>query len=55
VADHDPPPGGEDPTELSETDLGNPGGRTPAPALGQLGDFELLREIGRVVSWSPRG
>ena len=26
MADHDPPPGGEDPTELSETDLGNTGG-----------------------------
>ena len=47
MTDHDPPPGGEDPTELSETDLGNTGGGTPSRALGRLGDFELLREIGR--------
>ncbi len=47
MAEHDPRPGGEDPTELSETDLGNTGSGTPSRPLGRLGDSELLREIGR--------
>ncbi len=47
MADQDPPPGSDEPTQLSDADVGKPRGSSASPALGRLGDFDLLREIGR--------
>ncbi len=46
MSDQDPPPGNGEPTELSDADVGNRPS-SASSALGRLGDFELLREIGR--------
>ena len=48
MSDADPPSGDQDTTRLSDgelTEAGAPQGE--APALKRLGDFELIREIGR--------
>ena len=48
MSDADPPWGDQDKTRSSDGDLTEAGAhRGEVPALKRLGDFELIREIGR--------